>query len=61
MIHGENDGLIPLLNGKFVADCLPQSNFVVVPKTSHQVFEENPKFVAKLVFDFISKKEEIVS
>lgn len=53
VIHGEDDLVVPLQCGKHLATSLINSNFVVVPETRHQVFEEKPEFVAKKIIAFI--------
>lgn len=53
VIHGEDDLIMPLQCGKHLAASLINSNFVVVPETRHQVFEEKPEFVAKKIISFV--------
>lgn len=53
IIHGEEDKIIPVEAGKHLSQCIPNSEFVAIPNSSHQVFEEFPYQVAQHIHKFI--------
>lgn len=54
IIHGKDDGVIPLACGQHLADQLPKSTFVVVNQASHLVMIEQPEQVGEEILRFIS-------
>jgi hypothetical protein len=70
VIHGNEDGIFPVVKAQKLVHAIecgvqrrmttrPNSNedvvqFHVVDDASHQVFQERPDFVARLIWDFIS-------
>ena len=55
VIHGLNDMILPLPVGEHLHKSLKNSEFHVIPYSSHQVFQEEPEKVAKLILEFIDK------
>lgn len=46
--------LISKKHTKLIADSIPRSQYITVPKSSHAVFYDNPQFVASNVADFLA-------
>lgn len=55
VIHGLNDMILPLAVGEHLHRSLGNSEFHAIPYCSHQVFQEEPEKVAKLMLEFVSK------
>ena len=53
VIHGENDMILPVEAGEHLAKSLPRSKWVTISDASHQVFQERPEAVCRVVLDFI--------
>mmetsp|Transcript_4831 Transcript_4831/g.10222 ORF Transcript_4831/g.10222 Transcript_4831/m.10222 type:complete len:319 (-) Transcript_4831:38-994(-) len=60
VLHGADDGIVPVLAGGRLADAIRKENgcstvkFIEINDGSHQVFEEKPKEVGDLILDFVS-------
>jgi pimeloyl-ACP methyl ester carboxylesterase len=54
VIHGQDDLVFPLSAGEHLHQSLQHSEIVIVPTSSHQVFEERPFEVAQAMLNFIS-------
>lgn len=55
VIHGLNDMILPLAVGEHLHQSLSNSELHTIPYSSHQVFQEEPEKVAKLILDFVSQ------
>ena len=53
-IWGENDGFAPVELGRQLAKMLPNVKFHYVAKAGHQVQNDQPQIVSKLIMDFLS-------
>jgi len=54
VIHGLDDLVMPLSAGEHLHQSLQNSDIVIIPKSSHQVFEEQPLEVARALLTFVS-------
>lgn len=54
VIHGEEDPLIPISNGKLLAARIPGARFESIPDCGHLVAWEQPEALVRLVSDFFS-------
>lgn len=55
VVHGEQDRLIPVQNGRRLAAGIPGSRLAVIPGAGHMLIWEDPKAVAEAVDDFLKK------
>lgn len=55
IIHGRDDGILPLECGHHLAEQLPTSTFVVVDQASHLVMLEQPEKVGEEILRFLSR------
>lgn len=55
IIHGKDDGILPLECGQFLADQLPLSTFVIIDQASHLVMLEQPEKVGEEMLRFLQK------
>ena len=55
ILHGADDGVIPVQCGQHLKNSLPKSELVVIDRASHLVMLEKPDHVAEEVFTFIKK------
>jgi len=53
-IWGEDDGFAPVELGKKLEKMLPNIKFHYVAKAGHQVQNDQPQVVAKLMMDFLA-------
>ena len=53
--YGDND-MYTLEHGIEIHNAITNSQFCVIPNCSHDVFEEKPQLITKIVFDFLSNK-----
>lgn len=54
VIHGDADRLIPVENGKMLADRIKDSELYIVQGVGHLYMTEAQKAVDKIVIDFIN-------
>ncbi|GAX16864.1 abhydrolase domain-containing protein 8 [Fistulifera solaris] len=55
IIHGKDDGVLPLECGQHLADQLPMATFVVVDSASHLVMLEQPEQVGEEILKFVKR------
>jgi pimeloyl-ACP methyl ester carboxylesterase len=53
VIHGEEDAIIPALEGEALAKAIKNSRFVELPGTGHLLLAEAPAKLYELVFEFL--------
>ena len=53
VIHGENDGAVPVEVAQRTAEVLPHARLLRLPEVGHIAHEEAPKAVADAIVDFI--------
>ena len=53
VVHGEDDAVMPVGNGRAVASLIPGARLVVLPGRGHMFFAEAPRETAALVTDFV--------
>lgn len=56
VLHGELDALVPLANGRLVAERIPGSELVVVPDANHVLTTDQPEHVAKVLLDWLDRQ-----
>ena len=54
VLHGEEDRLVPIANGHFIADRIPAAQFVALPGASHIFWTDQPNRVKVAVLEFLS-------
>jgi pimeloyl-ACP methyl ester carboxylesterase len=52
VLHGERDPLIPVANGRLIAEAIPGARLEVVPRGGHVVFWERPEWCARTIAEF---------
>lgn len=53
VIHGENDKLVPMENGKLIAARIPGAKLVILPKASHIFATDQPGAANAAVLEFL--------
>ncbi|GGD97562.1 alpha/beta hydrolase [Tsuneonella deserti] len=57
IIWGQEDGLIPVASGRWLAQHIPSSRFEVLPGIGHIPMEEAPDASARLLIDWLARLE----
>ncbi len=55
VVHGELDRVIPVANGRLLADRMPGAELVVLPGQAHVPMLEQPAAFAELVCNFLDR------
>lgn len=55
VVHGEDDALIPVENGRLVAAAVPGSELVVLPDANHVLTTDRTEAVNGLILDWIAR------
>jgi 3-oxoadipate enol-lactonase len=55
VLHGELDRLVPLANGKNLAERIPGADLVVVPDANHVLMTDQPEQVSKVLLDWLDR------
>jgi pimeloyl-ACP methyl ester carboxylesterase len=58
VLAGDDDPIVPLINGRILAWCIPDARLHVVRNGGHLFLLENPAAIAALVSDFLSDHGE---
>ena len=58
VIHGETDRLVPVGNGKLIAETISGSKLVTIPHASHIYMTDQPEISNKAVMDFLLEPKE---
>eukprot|EP00979_Chaetoceros_neogracilis_P018613 scaffold10907_cov236-Chaetoceros_neogracile.AAC.2 len=53
VLHGAEDLVLPSSAGEHLHTSIPNSECIVIPESSHQVFQEKPNEVAKAIINFV--------
>jgi 3-oxoadipate enol-lactonase len=53
VIHGSDDAIVPVQNGRMLAERLPNAAYVELPDRGHNLPLEDPQTFARLVVDFL--------
>ena len=53
LLHGDEDRLVPIANGRFIADHIPGSTFVELTGASHIFWTDQPDLVREAVLAFL--------
>jgi pimeloyl-ACP methyl ester carboxylesterase len=56
VIHGDQDLIVPVENGRMLAERLPRVEYVEVPGRGHNLMLEDPKTFARLVLEFLGSR-----
>lgn len=54
LVWGENDTMIPLVDGKLMHEKIAHSQFVVIPDSTHELPYEHPDLFMNVVINFIA-------
>lgn len=54
VVHGEEDPLIPVDNGRMLSDLIPGSRLLIIPGCGHMMGWEAPEAVAEAVIPFLA-------
>jgi pimeloyl-ACP methyl ester carboxylesterase len=57
VVHGDEDLIIPVENGRTLARRLPNAHYVELPGRGHNLMLEDPQTFNELVVDFLSRSE----
>lgn len=57
IIHGETDRLVPIGNGRRIAERIPHSKLVVIPHASHLYSTDQPDISHAAVLEFLAGQE----
>jgi 3-oxoadipate enol-lactonase len=57
VLHGEQDRLVPIQNGKVVSRRIPGAQFRVVPHAGHMLLTDQPEMCADIVLSFLNQQE----
>jgi abhydrolase domain-containing protein 8 len=60
VLHGAEDGVVPVQCGQHIASQLPQSSLVVLEQASHMVMLEQPEETARQVVAFLEKLAKLL-
>ncbi|GAC1442068.1 MAG: 3-oxoadipate enol-lactonase [Mycobacteriales bacterium] len=55
VLHGEGDRLVPLDNGRTLAERIPGAELVVVPEANHVLMTDQPEQVGKILLDWLDR------
>jgi len=58
VLAGDDDPIVPLINGRILAWCIPDARLHVVRNGGHLFLLENPAAIAALVSDFLTGRGE---
>jgi len=58
VIHGDADLIVPVENGRRLAERLPTARYVELPGRGHNLPLEEPKTINRLVLDFLEARQE---
>jgi pimeloyl-ACP methyl ester carboxylesterase len=54
VVHGDQDLIIPVENGRMLAERLPRAHYVELPGCGHNLMLEEPETFARLALDFLA-------
>jgi poly(3-hydroxyalkanoate) depolymerase len=57
VLAGDDDPIVPLINGRILARCIPDARLHVVPGGGHLLLMERPAQMAALVTDFLGASD----
>jgi pimeloyl-ACP methyl ester carboxylesterase len=53
VVHGDQDHVLPLINGKRVAKRIPGAKLVVIPNAGHMMMSDQPELTRKTILEFL--------
>ena len=53
VLAGDDDPIVPLINGRILAHCIPEARVHTVSRGGHLFLLERPAEIAQLVTDFL--------
>ncbi len=56
VLHGEDDRLVPLANGRKLADAIPGAELVVLPAANHVFFTDHPQRTVELLLSWLDRQ-----
>lgn len=54
VVHGDEDLIVPVANGRMLAARLPSAKYVELPRRGHNLMLEDPETFARLVLEFLA-------
>jgi 3-oxoadipate enol-lactonase len=54
VVHGDEDLIVPVENGRMLAERMPHARYVELPGRGHNLMLEDPETFVRLVLDFLS-------
>jgi pimeloyl-ACP methyl ester carboxylesterase len=54
VLHGDEDLIVPVENGRMLAARLPNATYVELPGKGHNVMLEDPETFNRIVLDFLA-------
>ena len=55
VLHGELDRLVPVANGRNIAERIPGAELTLVPEANHVLMTDQPDLVAKTLLDWLDR------
>lgn len=53
VVHGDQDHVLPLINGKRVAKRIPGAKLVVIPNAGHMLMSDQPELTRETILEFL--------
>ncbi len=57
ILHGDHDRILPIANGRRVAERIPGAKLVVIPGAGHMLMSDQPELSLRAVMDFMAGLE----
>lgn len=55
ILHGEEDRLVPVANGRRIAESVPGAELVILPGANHLFFTDQPQRTASILLDWLGR------
>ena len=55
VIHGDEDRILPAINGRLVAGQIPNAEFVLIPHAGHMITTDQPELSLRVVKQFLER------
>ena len=55
VLHGDSDRLVPLSNGKLIANRIPGAELVIIPRAGHMLHTDQPELTYEVVRHFLRR------
>jgi pimeloyl-ACP methyl ester carboxylesterase len=61
VIHGDEDHILPAINGRMVAELIPNAEFALIPRAGHMLITDQPELSIRVVKQFLERVEASTS